>query len=143
MNHGNNEAQRSKLNELSSKIIGFCIEIHRELGPGLLESAYQECLAYELSTAGIHFERERPLSVAYKEVQLNCGYRLDLIVESCLIVELKAVNEILPIHEAQLLTYLKLMRVPLGLLINFNVPALRQGVKRIAHGDLFRLEKSL
>src|SRR5882724_1080033 len=134
------EAKRKYLNELSGKVIGACIEIHRELGPGLLESAYEECLAYELSKAGLRFERQKPLPVRYKEVQLDCGYRLDLVVEDELILEIKAVTEILPIHEAQLLTYLKLDRKSLGLLINFNVPVLKHGVKRVACGDLFRPE---
>jgi GxxExxY protein len=133
-----NEARRRRLNELSGIVIGACIEIHRELGPGLLESAYEECLAYELSRAGVRFERQRPLPVRYKEVRLNCGYRLDFVIEKDLIVELKAVTELHPIHEAQLLTYLKLDSKPLGLLINFNVPVLKQGVKRVACGDLFR-----
>src|SRR4051794_33372871 len=104
----NTEAQKASLNDLSGKVIGACIEIHRELGPGLLESAYEECLAYELTRAGLRFERQRPLPVRYKEVQLDCGYRLDFVVEGELIVELKAVTESHPIHEAQLLTYLKL-----------------------------------
>ena len=108
MNHGDIEAQRKHLNELSGKVIGACIEIHRELGPGLLESAYEECLAYELSKAGLRFERQRALPVRYKEVQLDCGYRLNFVVEGVLILELKAVMELHPIHEAQLLTYLKL-----------------------------------
>lgn len=138
MNHEDTVTQRNRLNELSGKVIGLCIEIHRELGPGLLESAYEECLAYELSKAGLRFERQRPLPVRYKEVQLDCGYRLDLVVEGVLILELKAVTELQPIHEAQLLTYLKLDKKPLGLLINFNVPALKEGVKRVACGDLFR-----
>ena len=128
------------MNELSRKVIGLCIEIHRELGPGLLESAYEECLAYELSSAGVQFERQKPLPVRYKQVQLDCGYRLDFVVEGSLIVELKAVNDLLPLHDAQLLTYLKLDRKPLGLLINFNVPALKQGVKRVACGELFKDE---
>jgi len=140
MNHGDTEAQRNKLNELSGRVIGLGIEIHRELGPGLLESAYEECLAYELSKVGLRFERQKPLPVRYKEEQLDCGYRLDLVVEDALILEVKAVTEILPIHEAQLLTYLKLDRKSLGLLINFNVPVLKQGVKRVACGDLFRPE---
>src|SRR5437764_15046076 len=104
----NIETERQRLNEVSRKVIGLCIEIHRELGPGLLESAYEECLAYELSKAGLRFERQRALPVRYKEVQLDCGYRLDLVIEDALIVELKAVTELHPIHEAQLLTYLKL-----------------------------------
>jgi GxxExxY protein len=140
MNSGDTEAERKHLNELTGKVIGACIEIHRELGPGLLESAYEECLAYELSKAGLRYERQRALPVRYKEVQLDCGYRLDLVIEGVLIVELKAVTELHPIHEAQLLTYLKLDRKSLGLLINFNVPTLKQGVKRVACGDLFKDE---
>jgi GxxExxY protein len=138
--NSNIEKHRMILNELSGKVIGLCIEIHRELGPGLLESAYEECLAYELSKARIRFERQRPLPVRYKEVQLDCGYRLDFVVEDELILELKATSESHPIYEAQLLTYLKLDKKPLGLLINFNVPTLKQGVKRVACGDLFKEE---
>ena len=134
------ETQKRRLNELSGKVIGACIEIHRELGPGLLESAYEECLAYELSKAGLRFERQRALPVCYKEVRLDCGYRLDFVIEDALIAELKAVSELHPIHQAQLLTYLKLDQKPLGLLINFNVPTLTQGVKRVACGELFKEE---
>ncbi|PWU19583.1 MAG: GxxExxY protein [Verrucomicrobia bacterium] len=133
-------AERQRLNELSGKVIGMCIEIHRELGPGLLESAYEECLAYELSQAGLQFERQRALPVRYKEVQLDCGYRLDFVVEGSLIIEIKAVTELHPIHEAQTLTYLKLDKKSLGLLINFNVPVLKKGVKRVVRGDLFKDE---
>jgi GxxExxY protein len=140
MNHKDTEALRRHLNDLSGRIIGLCIEIHCELGPGLLESAYEECLAYELSRAGLRFERQRALPVRYKEVQLDCGYRLDFVVEDALLVELKAVTEILPIHEAQLLTYLKLDKKSLGLLINFNVPVLKQGIVRVVCGELFRPE---
>jgi len=140
MNHEDTETQRKYLNELSGKVIGACIEIHRELGPGLLESAYEECLAYELTKAGLRFERQRALPVRYKEVQLDCGYRLDFVVEGVLILEVKAVTERHPIHEAQLLTYLKLDKKSLGLLINFNMPMLKQGVKRVACGDLFKEE---
>jgi GxxExxY protein len=132
--------QKSKLNELSRKVIVMCIDIYRELGPGLLESAYEECLAYELSKAGLRFERQRALPVRYKDVHLDCGYRLDFVVEDELIIELKAVAETHPIYEAQLLTYLKLDKKPLGLLINFNVPTLKQGVKRVACGDLLKEE---
>src|SRR2546423_10959149 len=140
MKEMNAEAEKQRLNELSSKIIGLCIEIHRELGPGLLESAYEECLAYELSKAGLQFERQRALPVRYKEVQLDCGYRLDFVVEKSLIIELKAVTESHPIHEAQVLTYLKLDKKSLGLVINFNVPTLTKGVKRVVCGDLFKDE---
>jgi GxxExxY protein len=143
MNHRDTEAQRGKLNKLSGLVIRMCIEIHRELGPGLLESAYEECLAYELKQNGIRFERQKELPARYKEVQLECGYRLDFVVENELIVELKAVIELHPIHEAQLLTYLKLERKQLGLLINFNVPVLMQGVKRVVTGDLFRNGKTV
>jgi GxxExxY protein len=127
------DAETQSFNELTERVIGACIEIHRALGPGLLESAYEECLCYELSLAGIRFERQKPLPVHYKEVNLDCGYRLDLVVEQKLIVELKAVENVLPIHEAQLLTYLKLSGLTLGLLINFNVPMLKNGIKRIAN----------
>jgi len=130
MNHRETEAQRQKLNELSGRVIGGCIEIYRELGPGLLESAYEECLAYELSQMGLRFERQKPLPVGYKAVRLDCGYRLDLVVEDGLIVDLKAVNELAPIHEAQLLTYLKLTGKPVGLLLNFNVQVMKDGVTR-------------
>jgi GxxExxY protein len=138
MSYDDREIKRQRLNELTAKVIGLCIEIHRELGPGLLESAYEECLAYELSTAGLRFERQRALPVRYKDVQLDCGYRLDLVVEDALILELKAVTELHSIHEAQLLTYLKLDKKTLGLLLNFNVPTLKQGVRRVACGELFK-----
>jgi GxxExxY protein len=121
------------VNEITERIIGACIEIHRQLGPGLLESAYEECLCHELTLAGLKFERQKPLPVSYKGVKLDCGYRLDLVVEGQVIVELKTVDEIQPIHEAQLLTYLKLSGVSVGLLINFNVPVLKHGVKRIVN----------
>src|SRR5262245_6746308 len=115
MKHTDVETERQRLNELSRKEIGLCFEIHRELGPGLLESAYEECLAYELSKAGLRFERQRALSVRYKEVQLDCGLRLDFVVEDSLVLELKAVTEAHPVHEAQVLTYLKLDKKSLGL----------------------------
>ena len=122
-----------EINELSERVIGACIEIHRTIGPGLLESAYEECLCHELHLAGLKFERQKPLPVAYKGIQLDCGYRIDLVVEDKLIVELKTVQELLPIHEAQLLTYLKLSSLAVGLLVNFNVPVLRRGIKRIVN----------
>jgi GxxExxY protein len=115
---------------LSNKVIGCSIEVHRELGPGLLESSYQASLAYELSRAGIRFVQQHSMPVTYKDVQLDCGYRIDLLVEEQLILELKAVEEMLGIHEAQILTYLKLAKLKTGLLINFNVPTLRQRIKR-------------
>ncbi len=140
MNHGDKQLWRVRLNKLSSVVIGACIEVHRELGPGLLESTYEECLAYEFSRLEIHFERQLPLPVRYKEVVLDCGCRLDFVIENNLILELKAVTELQAIHEAQLLTYLKLNQKPLGLLINFNVPMLAKGIKRVACGDLLREE---
>jgi GxxExxY protein len=115
---------------LSQQVIGCALEVHTQLGPGLLESAYEQCLAHELRSAGLNFELQRPLPVAYKGVLLDCGYRLDIVVEDRLIAELKSVDALLPIHEAQLLTYLKLARIPVGLLINFNVVHLRDGIRR-------------
>jgi GxxExxY protein len=143
MNHKDTETRRERLNELSHRVIGLCMEVHRELGPGLLESAYEEALAYELAHAGLAFERQREAPLLYKGVKLNCGYRVDFIIENEIILELKAVSELLPIHHAQLLTYLKLERRSLGLLVNFNVPALKDGVRRVVAGELFKQEKSL
>jgi GxxExxY protein len=118
-------------NELTEKIIGACIEVHRHLGPGLLESAYQACLCRELELQGLKFEREKSLPIEYKGHHVDCGYRLDLVIENEVVVELKAVERLLPIHEAQLLTYLKLTGIQLGLLINFNTPLLKDGIKRM------------
>ena len=122
-------------NELTHGIIGAAIEVHRLLGPGLLESAYEECLARELTLRGLQFERQKPIPVVYKEVKLECGYRIDLLVESRIVVELKAIDALAPIHEAVILTYLKLSNRPLGLLINFNVPVLKDGIRRFILGD--------
>jgi GxxExxY protein len=116
---------------LTQKVIGCAIEVHRYLGPGLLESTYQQCLARELRLAGIKFEVEAAIAVEYKGVTLNCGYRVDLLIEQELIVELKAVDQILSIHEAQLITYIKLAEVPTGLLLNFNVKYLKDGIRRL------------
>jgi len=116
---------------LTEKIIGAAIEVHRVLGPGLLESAYEECLCHELCLQKIAFERQQPLPVVYKGVRLDCGYRLDVVVERRVLLELKTVEKILPIHEAQLLTYLRLAGIRTGLILNFNVPALRQGIMRM------------
>lgn len=121
------------LNELSSKIIGAAIEVHKNLGPGLLESAYEECICHELSLRGISFERQKPLPVFYKEKKLDCGYRLDIVVENAIILELKSCEKIEPIHRAQLLTYLKLSGLTLGLLLNFYVPVMREGIVRIVN----------
>lgn len=116
---------------MSHQVIGLCIEVHRELGPGLLESAYEEALAYELAKAGLAFDRQREVPLRYKGIELSCDYRLDFVVEGQLLLELKAVSELLPIHQAQLLTYLKLERLQLGLLVNFNVPVLKDGIRRV------------
>jgi len=123
-----------KEDTLSREIIGAAIEVHRQLGPGLLETAYEECLCHEFSIRNIVFERQKPLPIEYKQVKLDCGYRLDVVVENLVILELKAVHAIEPIHEAQLLTYLKLSGLKLGLLINFNVAVLKNGIKRIVNG---------
>jgi GxxExxY protein len=116
---------------LTEKIIGAAIEVHRNLGPGLLESVYEDCLAHEFRLRNIQFEKEKPLPVEYKGILLDCGYRLDFLVEEKVIVELKSVECLLPIHEAQLLTYLKLAKCNIGLLINFNVTLLKHGLKRM------------
>jgi GxxExxY protein len=118
---------------LSNKIIGAAIEVHKLLGPGLLESAYEECLCHELSLQKISYEKQQPLPLSYKGVVLGCGYRLDIVVKKLIIVELKAVDRIEPIHSAQLLTYLKLTGLKLGMLINFNVPVLKDGIKRFVN----------
>jgi GxxExxY protein len=119
--------------ELSNIIIGAAIEVHKILGPGVLESAYEECLCYELSQRDIAFERQKSLPLIYKNIHLDCGYRVDILVEKLVIVELKAIERIEPIHEAQVLTYLKLSNLWLGLIINFNVPILKSGIKRIVN----------
>ena len=119
--------------QTTGEIIGAAIEVHRELGPGLLESSYEICLARELELRGISFEFEKPLPLEYKGVRLDCGYRLDLLVSGTVIVEVKSVATLAPIHEAQLLTYLKLTGVKVGLLINFNVVVLKAGLKRLVH----------
>jgi GxxExxY protein len=115
-------------------IVGGAIEVHRQLGPGLLESAYETCLCRELSLRGIRFQQPVPLPVQYRGLQLDCGYRLDLVVERSVIVEVKALSRVLPVHRAQVLTYLKLTNLRLGLLINFNVEVLRSGLYRIING---------
>ena len=119
---------------LGRKVIGCAIEVHRALGPGLFESAYEPCLAHELTLCGIAFARQMPLPVVYRGVHLDCGYRADFLIEGALLVELKAVDRILPIHQAQILTYVKLLGVPQGLLINFNVPRLVDGLQSFLVG---------
>lgn len=122
------------INKITEAIIGAAIEVHRVLGPGLLESAYEECLCRELALQRVPFERQRPLPVEYKGLLLDCGYRLDLLVSGVVVVEIKAVEDLLPIHEAQLLTYLRLGGWKAGLLINFNVPVLKRGIRRCVLG---------
>jgi GxxExxY protein len=119
-----------KFDELSNKVLGCAIEVHRELGPGLLESTYEQCLAYELNRSKIPFQLQVGLPVEYKQTRLDCGYRIDLLVDGQLIVEVKSVEQLLKIHEAQILTYMRLSKVKVGLLINFNVPVLKKGIKR-------------
>lgn len=118
------------VNKITEVIIGSAIDVHKVLGPGLLESAYEECLCYELSLQGLKVSRQVSLPVIYKEVSLDAGYRLDLMVEDKVIVELKTVDKLMPIHDAQLLTYMKLINCTVGLLINFNVAVLKQGIRR-------------
>ncbi len=119
-----------EFDDLSHRVIGCAIEVHRALGPGLLESAYEQCLAHELARNNIQFLLQHPQPVQYKGIQLDCGYRIDLLVEGVLVLELKSVDKLKAIHEAQLLTYMKLADVKTGLLINFNVPKLKDGIKR-------------
>jgi GxxExxY protein len=121
-------------NELTNQIIGCAIDVHRTLGPGLLESAYEECLAHELSQRGIPFDRQNPLPVMYRGLKLECGYRADFLVDGKVIVELKAVDALAPIHDAIVLTYLRMSGCKVGLLLNFNVPILRDGIKRLVLG---------
>lgn len=121
-------------NELSNKIIGAAIKVHSILGPGLLESAYKECLFYLLAKEGINTEKEKPMPLVFEEVRLDCGYRIDLLVENKVVIEIKSVDALNDVHLAQTLTYLKLGNYRLGLLINFNVAMLKQGIKRVANG---------
>jgi len=121
-------------NDISGKIIGCAIEVHKALGPGLLESAYEECLFYELMETGLKVERQKPLPVVYKEVKLEAGYRVDLLVEDKVVIELKSVEALNDVHTAQVLTYLKLSGCKLGLLMNFNVTKLVDGIKRYKNG---------
>ncbi len=141
---------KDKLDSITRRIIGAAIEVHRRLGPGLLESAYEACLAFELRQLGYKVEQQKPLPVVYKEVKLDCGYRLDLVVEESVVVEVKAVEQLAPIHQAQLLSYLRLSNKRVGLLINFHVRVLKQGLKRIvnefpdsAHSAISAVSKEL
>jgi GxxExxY protein len=125
---------------VTDEVIGALIEVHRHLGPGLLESAYEACVCAQLCQRGLKFEQQRPLAVDYKGVRLDCGYRLDLVVEESILLELKAVERLLPIHEAQVITYLRLSRLPVGLLVNFNATVLRNALRRLTpnHPKSFR-----
>jgi GxxExxY protein len=127
-------ADRVRANSLSREVIGAALDVHRELGPGLLESAYEECLCYELMLRRVPYARQVPLAVRYRGLELDCAYRLDVVVDGLVILELKSVEALLPIHKAQLLTYLRLSDLWLGLLVNFNVPRLMDGVKRMVNG---------
>jgi GxxExxY protein len=123
-------------NDIATKIIGLAIEVHSALGPGLLESAYQECLYYKINKSGLLVEKEKPIPLIFEEVKLDCGYRIDLLVEKKLLIEIKSVEAISDIHFAQTLTYLKLGNYRLGLLMNFNVVQLKKGIKRVINGTL-------
>lgn len=123
-------------NELSKLVIGSAIDVHSALGPGLLESAYKESLNYKLIQSGLHVEKEKPMPLVFEEVKLDCGYRIDLLVERKLVIEIKSVDALNDVHLAQVLTYLKLGNYKLGLLINFNVVLLKQGIKRVINGSL-------
>ena len=120
----------------SEEIIGACIEVHRHLGPGLLESAYKACLCRELSLRGLSFEYERTVALEYKGVLLDCGYRLDFIVDRKILVEIKAVEQLLPVHQAQVITYLRLTKLDTALLVNFNVPVIKAGLRRLARKSI-------
>jgi GxxExxY protein len=125
--------EKDRLDSITRRIIGAAIEVHRRLGPGLLESAYEICLAFELRRLGLRVEEQKPLPVVYRDVKLDCGYRLDLVVEDAVVVEIKAIDQLAPIHVAQLLSYLRLSGKRVGLLINFHVRVLRNGLKRIVN----------
>jgi GxxExxY protein len=125
--------ERERLNRITESIIGAAIEVHRALGPGLLESAYEACLTFELVQRGLKVEQQKPLPVVYREVKLDCGYRLDLLVEQAVIVEVKAVDRLMSIHQAQLLSYLRLAGCKVGLLLNFNVKVLKDGIRRVVN----------
>jgi GxxExxY protein len=129
---GSRRTQSSKadLNQLTERVIGAAIQVHRSLGPGLLESSYEICLCHELSLCHIPFERQKPIPLEYKGVKLDCGYRADLLIDGKILVELKAVEALMPLHEAQLLTYLRLGGWNVGLIVNFNVQLLKQGIRR-------------
>jgi GxxExxY protein len=128
--------EKERLNRTTEAIIGGAIEVHRALGPGLLESAYEACLAFELKKRGLRIEQQKPLPLVYEQVKLECGYRIDLLVEGAVVIEVKSVDALAPIHEAQVLSYLKLSGCKVGLLINFNVPVLKNGMRRFINGTI-------
>ena len=138
-------SEKEKLDEITNQVIGAAIQVHRALGPGLLESAYEACLAFELIERGLKVEQQKPLPVVYREVKLDTGYRLDLLVDGVVIVEVKSVDRLAAIHQAQLLSYLKLSGCKVGLLINFNVKVLKEGIKRVVNNypDSLRSSRSL
>ena len=119
-----------EINQITEKIIGCAIEVHKCLGPGLLESVYEECLAFELKSIGLAIERQKAVPIVYKDIKLECGYRIDLLIENVVVIELKSVEVFNPVHEAQILTYMKLAKKSIGLLINFNTLLLKSGIKR-------------
>ena len=125
--------EREELDKITQSIIGAAIEVHKGLGPGLLESAYEACMIYELGVLGLKVESQKPLPLVYKRVRLDCGYRIDLLVEDKVIVEIKSVDQIMPIHHAQVISYLKLSGCKVGLLINFNEKLLKHGIHRIVN----------
>jgi len=140
--------EKDKLNQITEAVIGAAVNVHRALGPGLLESAYEACLVFELAERGLKVEQQKSLPVVYREVKLDCGYRLDILVEKAVIVEVKSIDHIAPIHKAQLLSYLKLSGCKVGLLVNFNVKVLKDGVVRVVNdfpdaSEEFRKELSI
>jgi GxxExxY protein len=134
------EQKNGRFADGTDEVIGALIEVHRHLGPGLMESAYEACVCAELSERGLKFERQRPLAVNYKGLRLDCAYRLDLVVQESILLELKAVDRLLPIHEAQVIRYLRLSQLPVGLLVNFNATVLRNALRRLTpnHPKTFR-----
>ena len=128
--------ERERLNGITEEIIGAAIQVHRVLGPGLLESAYEACLAFELGRQGLKVEQQKPLPLIYERVKLECGYRIDLLAEGSVVVEIKPVDALAPIHEAQVMSYLKLSGCKLALLINFNVRVLKDGIRRFVNGTI-------
>lgn len=128
--------ERERLNQITEGIIGAAVQVHRALGPGLLESAYEACLAFELNKRGLEAEQQKPQPLVYDGVKLDCGYRIDLLIERSVVIEVKSIDKLAPIHEAQILSYLKLSGCKVGLLINFNVTVLKEGIRRFVNGNL-------